>query len=89
MNRTLIGIVVVAFVYFGLAGQALAEGFGGYLEGGLGNGEFEYDSSGDFDVDPTAGGFGLVFDTDLTDRGSLTIVSMSAMKGLTWKIKPT
>ncbi len=66
MKRVLLGIIGVSLL---LCGQAAAAGFGGYLEGARGDGEFEYQYSSDFDVDTEASGFGFVMDTDLSDRG--------------------
>jgi len=69
MKKILIGILVVSFTVFGLAGQSLAVGFGGYIEGVQGDGEFDQDNSSKFDVDADATSFGFVMDSDLTDKG--------------------
>lgn len=69
MNRVLRLTAVLAFLLFCLAGQAMAVGFGVYLEGAGGDGEFKYEHSSDFDVDAEATGFGMLMDTDLSDRG--------------------
>jgi len=69
MRKILRVSVVASFFLFCTAGQVLAIGLGGYFEVAGGDGEFEYDDSPEFDVDATAGGFGFVLDTDLTDNG--------------------
>lgn len=69
MRKNLLVSVVVAFFLFCTAGQVLAIGLGGYLEAAGGDGDFEYESSPEFDVDVAAAGLGFVLDTDLTDNG--------------------
>ncbi len=69
MSKIWLGIVVVAALLFCSAGQVMAVGFGAYLEGARGDGEFQFDYSPEFDVDAETRAFGFVLDTDLTDRG--------------------
>jgi hypothetical protein len=69
MRKLLVGVAVVAVALFGLAGRSLAGGIGMYVEGATGSGDFEYEPFGSFAVDAEAKGFGLVLDTDLSDRG--------------------
>lgn len=69
MNKLWMGIVVSAVFLFSLAGQAMAIGYGGYLELGGGDGEFEFEHSSKFDIDASAVAVGFILDTDLSDRG--------------------
>ena len=65
MKKIFLVIMVVAFSLSFLPEQAQAFGFGGYVEGSKGDGEFKYEHSSDFDVDADATGIGFVMDTNL------------------------
>lgn len=69
MRKLLVFVAVVAVALVGLAGQSRAGGIGLYAEGASGSGDFEYEPFGSFDVDAESKGFGLVLDTNLSDRG--------------------
>ena len=66
MKKMLSVVVLVLLLSGGLVGQALAFGWGAYVEGAQGSGEIEYTFTGDkVDADAEATGYGLVFDSDL------------------------
>lgn len=64
MKKLLVMVAVVTVSLFGLVGKSQAVGLGFYVEGAQGNGDFEYEPNGSFDVDPESKGVGLVFDTN-------------------------
>lgn len=64
MKKFLVLVAVITVSLFGLVSKSQAVGLGLYVEGAQGNGDFEYEPSGSFDVDPESKGVGLVFDTN-------------------------